>query len=113
MDLSIFAYALPLAYAGLQFEAFTRMNGHWKSLALMPIAVLVLCVIVQFYAGAFLPTLAAQLPLIGFGVSVAYLLGLFAAHYAAAPVYFDEVEDTDDMFIDNVLWLDAYRGVAH
>ncbi|MEL6644675.1 MAG: hypothetical protein AAFQ79_12135 [Pseudomonadota bacterium] len=111
MDLTVFAYMLPLAYAGLQFEAFTRMTGQWKSLALMPVAILVLSLLVQFYAGAVLPAIAAQMPLIGLGLSVAYLIGLFVAYALSAPVYFDETED-DTIYIDNVLWLDAYRGVA-
>ena len=112
MDVSTLAYALPLAYAGLQFEAFTRMTGQWKTLALMPVGILVACLLAQFYAAPFLPELAAQLPLFGLGVSVAYLLGLFAGHWAAAPAYYDEIDEPEDLHFDNVLWLDAYRGVA-
>ena len=113
MDFPLIAYALPLVYFGLQFDALSRMTGSWRTLSCFPIAILVGAVMMQFYASALTPELESHLlPLAGFGLAVAYLIGLFALHWLTSPVYVDEIDRPEREASENVLWLDAYRGLT-
>ncbi len=67
---------IPVIYAGLQYDALTRMQGGWKVAALMPAILFMFAFVFQVMLGVVAPQLAIWVPLVAMCVAVAYLAAL-------------------------------------